>query len=355
MVERTRKSLPEQIIETAKSKPAPKPIVETVSSGCTVLDLALGGGYPWGRIINIVGDKSTGKTLLAIEAIAKARQLYGKRLKWFYDDAESGFGFDTQMMYGFDVMSTNHDNSSYTVEEFGRNLVFQLGYLKKGEKLIYVLDSLDSLTSDAEVKRSEEELKAIEKGKEYEAGTYGLEKPKQLGRLFRLHRNSIAEKDCLLIIISQVRENIGMFFGEKYYRTGGKALDFYASQIIWLAEVEKDFQKKVPVGVTIKARVKKNKVGRPFRECFVNLLFDYGVDDISTSIDYFCDLRNEKGKIEKKIKPIFKAKEFMRAELIKAIEVGENLISTKELIKEVEKKWAGQEEQARVERKQKYE
>ncbi len=100
--------------------------ITKVTSGSDIFDLALGGGFPIGKIINIVGDNSTGKTLLSCELIARAKQEYGDKLKWYYDDAETGFSFDTKEMYGFEIMK-EECTPSYTVEDFDLNLTNKRG------------------------------------------------------------------------------------------------------------------------------------------------------------------------------------------------------------------------------------
>jgi recombination protein RecA len=344
-MERTKKpeGITKEIISTSKGVKKKKEIVSLINSGCTVLDLALGGGLPFGKIINIVGDNSSGKTLLSIEMIAQARSILGDKLKWFYDDAESGFSFNTENMYGFPIID-DKEEMSHTVEDFDTNLDKQMSLLKKDEKLIYVLDTLDGLSSEAEIKKAEAMKKARRKGKaDEEKGSYNLEKQKAMSALFRLKSQAIKKSNCLLIIISQVRLNIGVMFGNKYSRTGGKALDFYAAQIIWLAEVEKKLKKKRAVGITIKAKITKNKIGKPFRECFIDILFDYGVDDISSNLIFYYDLRTEKGKLkEKTTDNKWGKKEYTLRALVKKIESENSESKLKNLVVE---KWQEIEEQ----------
>jgi len=263
--------------------------IEFIPSGSTVLDLILGGGYPIGRIVNIVGDKSTGKTLLASECIAQARKEHGDMVEWFYDDAEAGYTFNSQALYGFEIMEEEQTNS-LTVEDFNRRLNSRLDDLEEGRLLIYVLDCLDALSSEAEMKRKQKE-EATGKSQ----GSYNLEKQKFMSEFFRLMANKIKEKRCLLIVISQVRTNIAAY-GPKHVRTGGKALDFYGAQINWLAEVEKQGKKGRPIGVAIKVSNTKNKVGLPYREGYVELLFDYGVDELTSNLMFLYDLKTDKGK-----------------------------------------------------------
>lgn len=288
------KSLTEQVEERVTRREIP-PVVELTSSGAILLDLVAGGGYPWGKMINIVGDKSTGKTLLGSELIATAFRQYGKELEWVYDDAEAGFSFNTQQMYGIDIVAPDEECSD-TLEDFQLNLKKRLDGLKPGKRLIYILDSFDSLTSDDELEQYEKKMKAYEKGKKPESGSYGTSKSKGMSLYFRVIKRLLKDKKCLLVIVSQVRENIGVMFGPRFTRVGGKWLDFYAAQIFWLAEVEKHKKGDRHAGITIKVRNTKNKIGKPFRECFVELLFDYGVDNVMTSLMFLYNLKTETGK-----------------------------------------------------------
>lgn len=340
-----KKPLAEQIIDRAKRKPPTKPLQQFIPSGSTWLDLALGGGFPLGKIINIVGDKSTGKTLLALESIAKNRQKHKEKLRWVYDDAECGMSFDTQQIYGFELNESPKRKliNSNTIEEFRCNFRKSIDDCPEDEILIYVLDCFDSLTCDAEIKRVETQKDG-----------YKTEKTKALGEFFRLRKKELKNKNCVLIIISQVRQNIGVMFGEKYYRTGGKALDHYASQIIWLAVADKLRQKGIVTGVTIKAKVKKNKVGKPFREAVFNILFDYGIDDLGSCIDYLYDLRTDKGKLKRRDEQFVGEKNGKKMTRGLMIEDCEDNEEEDVLISLTKKKWQDIEKEIAPNRKAKY-
>ena len=283
------------------------------STGCDLLDLVTGGdkgvyGFPCGKFLNIVGDRSSGKTFCANEIIAAAYHKYPKdKFRWVYDDCERGYSFDTQSMYGFDIVPQDPEEviASTTVEEAFCHISDFADGLDADQFGIYVLDSLDGLTSEEQNEQAEDRLKAFHSGKEYDKGSYGMGKPKYLSReFFPQLCSKIQDKNILVIIISQVRDNIDMFSFEKYTRSGGKALDFYAHMVIWLATTKKIVKKDRPVGVVVKAKVTKGKVPRPYRECFFTLLYDYGLDNIGTSIDYLYDLRTPQGELSSKAKAL---------------------------------------------------
>ena len=274
-------------------------------TGSKLIDMVMGGakgvyGSPAGRILNICGDKSAGKTFITNEIIANAYWKYGKKFKWMYADAERGYSFDTETMYGFDIHTpesdapTNVEEAFYCITRFAESL-------KKDEFGIYVLDSLDALTSDEQDKRAEDRLEAIEKDKEMK-GTFGMGKAKYLSQEFFPQLCKVLEdKNILLIIVSQIRDNTDMFSFEKYSRSGGKALDFYCSMVIWLATAKKitveEGEQKAIIGGTNKLKVTKGKVPRPFRECFYTYYYQTGIDNVTTGVDYLFDIRTKTGDI----------------------------------------------------------
>lgn len=276
---------------------AEKPVRDCIPTGCTLLDLVLGGGWAMGRVVNIVGDKAVGKTLLAIEACANFKRKYPKG-RIFYREAESAFdpayaetvGLPPQVVdFGPEGIDTPWD----TIEAIFEDLEARLDECIKSKKPgLYILDSLDAVSSKAELERDVGE------------GSFALEKQKLLGRLFRQLIRKIGSANFCLIIVSQIRDKIGVVFGDKHTRSGGKALDFYASQILWLHNMGIEYATKGgvkrAVGVRIKAKCKKNKVGTPFRECEFAIEFGYGVDDVAASIDWLEEVKGL-GDLEAKV------------------------------------------------------
>jgi recombination protein RecA len=249
-----------------------------VSSGCGLLDCALGGGWVLGRVANVVGDKSAGKTLLAIEAMVNFSRAYPDGISR-YAEAESAFDEEYAEAIGYDRSKVERPEPGVvdTVESFFSDVEAFLDRLD-GKPGLYIVDSLDSLSSLAELKRKPGEA------------TYGQEKAKMMSEGFRRLVRRIEAARVLLIVISQVRENIGVTFGETKTRSGGKALDFYASQILWLADMGK-IKRTVQgiervVGFNVKAQVKKNKVGLAWRTVQYPLIFGYGIDDTQAGIEW---------------------------------------------------------------------
>ena len=291
-----------------------QPTVEFTSSGCDLLDLALGGGFPWGKIVNIVGDTSSGKTALAIECLH--RTIKDQDVMWHYNDAESGFSFNTQAMYGFEALPKDKKDRSQIIEQLIADVKKKIFFATEQKKrLIYTIDSLDGLSCQAELNRAQKRFNKFEKQKEAvaqtdeerkkEKGSYNMEKQRMINEFFRTEENRIEDTKTLLIIISQTRENIGVVFGQKWRVSCEGAMKFYAAHRIVLKEIKK-IKKKVdgkeyPIGVRIHAYVFKNKIAAPFKECNFEILFDYGVDNVSSNLNYIFDLLTEKGEDKKKI------------------------------------------------------
>jgi recombination protein RecA len=258
-----------------------------LSSGCQLFDCALGGGYVLGRIVNIVGDKSSGKTLLAMEAIANFFIAYPAG--WVrYNESEAAFDREYAAALGIpvDLVIFNKAGApTRLVEEVYADMELMLD-THKGRPGLYIIDSLDALSDQAEDDR------------EFTDASYGGSKPKKIGELLRRMDDRLGEQDVLLIVISQIRDKLNVTFGETKTRSGGRALDFYASHIVWLAEKGK-IKRTIRgiervVGIEVIANVKKNKVGPAFRTAEYPILFGYGIDDMTSSIEWLIEVGRER-------------------------------------------------------------
>lgn len=275
-----------------------KNTLQFISSGYGLFDCVLGGGYPLGRIVNIVGDKSSGKTLLGIEACANFYKTYKKDSKIWYLEVESAFDKQYAQSLGMPIEAVTFLNEEKENDGTVEFLYEQLEKVLEDESCkqgLFIVDSLDALTDRKELERS------------MDKGTYGADKPKMLSKLFRKLVRRLEEKQITFIVISQIRDKIGVVFGETKSRSGGKALDFYASQIIWLTELGK-IKRTIRgvervVGVSVRVRIKKNKVGMPFRDCDYQIEFGYGIDNVSSYLKFLVDVKKEdllnKGFFEK--------------------------------------------------------
>jgi protein RecA len=253
--------------------------VACIPSGCTLLDLVLGGGWAEKRIANIVGDKSAGKTLLAIEASANFIHKYPKgRVK--YREAESAFDRPYAKILGMPIDRVDFGDPINTVEELFSDLSKSV---RSSVPTLYIVDSLDALSDEAELDRDLNEP------------TYGTEKARKLSQLFRRLVRQMASSNHTVIIISQIRSRIGGFGkGRTTVRAGGRALDFYASQVVFLSHMGAITRVvdnvKRPVGLHIRAKCDKNKVGLPLREADFTLQFMYGIDDLVSCVTWLREI-----------------------------------------------------------------
>jgi len=257
-----------------------------IPTGCIMLDLALSDniyqGYALGSLVNIVGDSSSGKTFLLLSLLATLT--YDKRFKDYlliYDEPEAALMIDIPRLFGKEADKRIIRYSSDTVEDFYERI---RKLCEKKTKFVYGLDSLDALSCKAEKKSLE---------------GYHLEKPKLMSMILRNIVRDLRDQDSLVVIISQTREKIGVRFGERKTRSGGKALRFYSTHEIWLAIKEHLEEKKKDIGVKVKARVKKNKVLGKLRDIEFDILYDYGIDDIGSAIDFLVSQKIWKKEKEK--------------------------------------------------------
>lgn len=265
---------------------AEKENIRFISTGCAVLDCVLGGGPALGRMLNIVGDKSTAKTGLAGEIMANFIRRYPAG-KAAYRETEGAYDVAYAEAMSIPVEDIDYGDEAVpieTVEAFASDLkAFTAKRKEEKEPGCYILDSLDALSSESEM------------AKDLKEGSYDMDKQKKMGKMFRQLVRQIEDSETALIIVSQIRENIGVSFGEKYRRSGGKAMDFYASQALWLAhlgQIKKTIKKvQRVVGIKVKAKCKKNKIGMPFRECDFDFIFGFGIDDVGANLEWLKSVR----------------------------------------------------------------
>lgn len=266
-----------------------------IGSGCKLLDCSLGGGWPLGKMSNIIGDKSSGKSLLAIEAMTNCILQFPKS-EIFYLEAEAGFDMEYAGALGLPTGAVNfvgeEELEDFTIESWYDHINDVLDTSNSSQPMLYIVDSLDAMSDRAELDR------------EITDKSYNMTKQKKIGELFRRLTKKIEKSQMHLMIISQIRDNIGVTFGAKHSRSGGKAMDFYASQILWLSggkQIKKTVKKvERTVGIDILTECKKNKVGLPFRKSAFKILFGYGIDDIASMVEWL----KEVGALEEFINPI---------------------------------------------------
>jgi len=314
-----------------------------ISSGSTNLNLALTNnleqGYPVGKIVNLVGDKALGKSLLCLEVMMYAHYIISKKydIKMIYNDTESALNVDGAVLLGVPIEAIDFRQSP-TIEHWYADLSKEIESSEKYDLVIYILDSLDAISTEEELEQ------------DFNAKSYNMTKQKKLSELFRKLTQKINKKNVLLIVVSQIRDAIGVTFGETKRRAGGKALDFYAYQIIWLYNKGLIKDGNIATGVEIKAKVKKNRCWKPFREVNFNILFEYGIDDLGSMVDFLKD--NKVCTNSHNSKLLWEDQSFTREGFIQFISNNNKEQEIKNLVKET---WDKIEEAAKIIRKPKYE
>jgi len=345
VVEASKKSVDKEEISSID----PDWLIPTGSSllNCACSDYSH-GGYGIGKLVNLIGDSSSGKSLLALTCFAEMCMFP----KWddyrlIYDDVEAALEFNVNYLFGSEIGQRIETKTvSNTIQDFYGNI---LKAIHDGRPFVYILDSHDALTSREEQDRGLK-MAGLKKQKGQERGSYKTEKPRLQSEILRVTAREIKSKEALIIIISQTRDNLGYGFTTKT-RSGGRALKFYSCHEMWLSIKEPIKKKNTEIGIHSNIKVSKNKLTGKRRNVDAFIYDEMGVDDISANVDFLVEEGYWKKDKETILATDFKIKG-SKATIIKWIE---DKMLQYEVQKMVGTQWRKIEEDLKLNRKRRYE
>ena len=264
----------------------PTDLTEWISTGSSLLDLAISnrshGGLPVGRITEITGMEASGKSLLAAHLLANTQKKGGLAV---YIDTENAMNEEFLQAIGIDISKMLYIQLE-TVEdifEVIENIIVKVKEADKNRLVSIVVDSVAAATTK------------VEQDADYSKDGWATSKAIVLSKAMRKITQMIGRERVCLIFTNQLREKLGVMFGDKYTTSGGKAIQFHASCRLRLkaaGQIKAKIQgKEQVIGIKTKAKVVKNRMGPPLREAELNIYFESGIDDVGCWLQVMKDYK----------------------------------------------------------------
>jgi recombination protein RecA len=256
---------------------SPCVVSEWLSTGCLALDTIMGGGLPYGRITEIYGDNSTGKSLIAAQLAAIAQQ---DGVIVVYADTESAVSIKIMEAVGVDIKNLIY-SSPDTIEEIFdlfQSSIESKASRSKDTRMLIIWDSVAATSSDAEM--------VAEYGKSAMGRHAAL-----ISQAMRKFTRILAKEHVAALFLNQTREKIGVMFGDNVTTFGGKAIGFHSSIRIQLKMGQKIKEGGKIVGIESRANCVKNKLSHPYLCASLPIYFGHGIDDELASFHYLKDAK----------------------------------------------------------------
>ncbi|MDE2095794.1 MAG: hypothetical protein KGL39_00945 [Patescibacteria group bacterium] len=299
-------------LRSKKELKIPPHFGDFLSTGSTLLNLACAGHPDWGlrkgTYSYLVGDTNSGKSWFAHSCLAEASiNPAFDDYRLIFDNSESGAFMDIRRFFGSRLVDRLEPPAgtkeepifSSTIEDFYFNL---MAVLNGDKSVVYVLDSMDSVSSDPEIDKFEEKQEAVrkkrDKGKTVKvAGSYGDGKAKINSSSLRIAHNKVVATNSILIVIGQSRDRIG--YGAQFdpkTHAGGNAISFYSNCKIWFSIKEKlkgSYEgKPVEIGTLSKIRVRRTRITGRDRTVCVPIYHSVGIDDLGSMVDWLIEWKH---------------------------------------------------------------
>lgn len=269
---------------------APTDLTEWISTGSSILDLAISnrpnGGFPVGRIVELQGMEASGKSLIVAHTLANTQKKGGLAV---YIDTENALSEEFLRAVGVDVGNMLYVPLETIEDSFDaiENIIETVRKSSKDRLVTIALDSVSAATTK------------VEQDADYEKDGWATTKAILMSKAMRKITNIIGKQRVLLLCTSQLREKMGVMFGDKYTTSGGKALGFHASCRIRLKGVGKlksgSGKTEQIIGVQTEAQIIKNRMGPPFKKATFDIYFNSGIDDYNSWLTLMKDYGTIKG------------------------------------------------------------